>query len=78
MNQKQQIQTEENVEISNNSESEGNRPPTEPLPPNFKSTRQMLMNRNIVECRDQSTMRKDNYVYFVTTNGTPRDNGSKL
>ena len=22
-------------------------------------------------------MRKDNYVYFVTTNGTPRDNGSK-
>ena len=20
-------------------------------------------------------MRKDNYVYFVTTNGTPRDNG---
>ena len=22
-------------------------------------------------------MRKDNYAYFVTTNGTPRDNGSK-
>ena len=35
------------------------------------------MNKNIVECRDQLTMRKDNYVYFVTTNGNPRDNGSK-
>ena len=35
------------------------------------------MNKNIVECRDQLTMRKDNYVYFVTTNGIPRDNGSK-
>ena len=22
-------------------------------------------------------MRKENYAYFVTTNGTPRDNGSK-
>ena len=35
------------------------------------------MNKNIVECRDQLTMRKDNYAYFVTTNGTPRDNESK-
>ena len=35
------------------------------------------MNKNIVECRDQLTMRKNNYIYFVTTNGTPRDNGSK-
>ena len=35
------------------------------------------MNKNIVECRDQLTMRKDNYVYFVTTNGNPRDNGSR-
>ena len=31
----------------------------------------------MVECRDQLTMRKDNYAYFVTTNGTPRENGSK-
>ena len=35
------------------------------------------MNRNIVECRDQLTMRKDNYACFVTTNGIPLDNGSK-
>ena len=35
------------------------------------------MNKNIRECCDQLTMRKDNYVYFVTTNGTPRDNESK-
>ena len=35
------------------------------------------MNKNIVECRNQLTARKDNYVYFVTTNGTPRENGSK-
>ena len=35
------------------------------------------MNKSIVECRDQLTMRKDNYVYFVTINGIPRDNVSK-
>ena len=34
------------------------------------------MNKNIVECLDQLTMRKDNFVYFVTTNGITRDNGS--
>ena len=32
----------------------------------------------MVECRDQLTMRKDTYAYFVTTNGTPLDNGSKI
>ena len=35
------------------------------------------MNKNIVKCRDQLTMRKDNYVYYVTTDGTTRDNWSK-
>ena len=35
------------------------------------------MNKNIVEPRDQLTIRKNNYVYFVTTTGNPRDNGSK-
>ena len=34
------------------------------------------MNKNIIECRDQLTMRKDNHVYSVTTNGIPRDNRS--
>ena len=35
------------------------------------------MNKNIVEFCDQLTMWNDNYVYFVTTIGTARDNGSK-
>ena len=34
--------------------------------------------RNIIECRDQLTMRKDNYAYFVNSKGEPRDVGSKL
>ena len=78
INKKQQIETRENVDNYNNSEFEENRPPPEPLPPNSKFIRHILMNKNIVECRDQLTMRKDNYVYFVTTSGTPRNNGSKL
>ena len=73
-----QIKTRENLENDNNSEFEENRPPPEPPSTKSKSTRQMLMNKNIVECRDQLRMRKDNYVYFVTTNGIPRDNGSKV
>ena len=52
-----------------------NRPPPELPPPNSKSTRQILINKNKVECRDQLTTRKDNYAYFVTTNETPLDNG---
>ena len=76
INKKQQIKNRENVENYNNSEFEENRPSPEPPSPNYKSTRQILMNKNIVECRDQLTMRKDNYVYFVTTNGTSVDNGS--
>ena len=34
--------------------------------------------KNIIECRDQLTMRKDNYAYFVSNKGEPRDVGSKL
>ena len=55
-----------------------NRPPPEPPPLNSKSTKQILINKNIVECRDQLTMRKDNYAYFIATNRIPSDNGSKL
>ena len=76
INKKLQIKTRENVKNYNNSESEEIRPPPEPPSSNSKSTRKILMNKNIVECHDQLTMRKDNYVYFVTTNGTPRDNES--
>lgn len=38
---------------------------------------QTYTQQNVVECRDQLTMRKDNYAYFVTTDGSPRDNGSR-
>ena len=34
--------------------------------------------KNIIECRDLLTMRKDNYAYFVNSKGEPRDIGSKL
>ena len=77
INKKQQMKIRENVKNYNNSESEENRPPPEPPPPNSKLTRQILMYKNIVECRDQLTMQKDNYACFVTTNGTPLVNGSK-
>ncbi|XP_043475954.1 uncharacterized protein LOC122507359 [Leptopilina heterotoma] len=39
--------------------------------------KQSTSNKILIECRDQLTMRKDNYLYFVSTNGTPLDNGSK-
>ena len=75
ISKKPQMKTSENAENYNNSESEENRLPPEPPPPNSKSIRQILINKNIVECRDQLTMRNYNYVWFVTTNETPRDNG---
>ena len=62
ININRQIETRENLENDNTSEFEENRPPPEPPPLNSKSTRQILMNKNIVECRDQLTMRK--YLYI--------------
>ena len=61
------------------SEDLENRPPPEPPPaekdlPAIKLT----TNRNIIECRDQLTMRKDNYAYFISTKNEPRDNDSKI
>ena len=53
-----------------------NRPRPEP-PPINSQTEKIITRKNIVKYRDQLTMRKDNYAYLVTTNGTPRDNGSK-
>ena len=73
LNRRYQISSEKDDDDHN----DDNRPPPELPPPNSKSNRQILMNRNIVECRDQLTMRKDKYAYFVTTNETPRDNGSR-
>ena len=64
-------------ENDDNDHNDDSRPPPVPPPPNSKSNTQILMNKSIVECHDQLTMRKDNYAYFVTTNGTPCDDGSK-
>ena len=54
-----------NFEKDDNDHNDDNRPPPESPPPNSKSTRQII-NKNIVEFRDQLTIRKDNYAYFVT------------
>ena len=59
----------------NDNDHDYNRPP--PDPPINSQTEKIITRKNIVEYCDQLTMRKDNYAYFVTTNGTPRDNGSK-
>ena len=65
-----------NSGINNNVHDNYNRPPPEPTSINSQ-TEKLITRKNIVECRDQLTMRKDNYAYFVSTNGTPRDDGSK-
>ena len=72
LNRRSQINSGKN----NNDHDNYNRPPPEP-PPINSQTEKIITRKNLVECRDQLTLRKDNYAYFVTTNGTPRDNGSK-
>ena len=70
----------EKVESSENSDEYNfkERPPPEP-PPDLPSTSGLSKpQKNVIECRDQLTMRKDNYAYFITTNGEPRDIGAKL
>ena len=51
------------------------------LPPELRpdqlSTSGLPRTQNIIECRDQLTIWKDNYAYFVTNKGEPRDLGSK-
>ena len=34
--------------------------------------------KNVIECWDQLTMRKDNYAYSITKNGGLRDIGAEL
>ena len=72
LNRRSQINSGKN----DNDHDNCNRPPPEP-PPINSQTGKIITRKNVVECRDQLTMRKDNYAYFVTKNGTPRDNGSK-
>ena len=61
------------------SEDLENRPPTEP-PPTEKDLPavNLTTNRNIIECRDQHKMRKDNHAYFISTKNELRDNGSEI
>ena len=70
LNRRSQINSEKN----DNNHDDYNRPRPE-LPHINSQTENVVTRKNIVGCRDQLTMRKDNYTYFVTTNGTPRDNG---
>ena len=72
LNQRSQINSEKNY----NDHDDYNRPPPESPPINSR-TEKITTRKNIVECRDQLTMRKDNYAYFFTTNENPRDNGTK-
>ena len=54
------------------------RPPSEPLPDQPSTSGLPSTQKNIIECRDQLTMRKDNYAYFVCNKGELHDVGSKL
>ena len=72
LNRRSQI----NSEKIDNDHDNYNRPPSEPPPINSQREK-IITRKNLLQCRDQLTMQKDNYTYFVTTNGTPRDNGSK-
>ena len=57
--------------------TEERRPP-EPPPDQPSTSGLFKTQKNIIEYRDQLTMRKHNYVYFVTEKGKPRDVYSKL
>ena len=72
LNRRFQISSEKDDDNHN----DDNRPPPEP-PPINSQTEKIITRKNIVECHDPLTMRKDNYEYLLPRNGTPRDNGSK-
>ena len=71
------------LEIKNSENSEEydfreDRPPPEP-PPDLPSTSGLSNpQKNVIDCRDQLTIKKVNYAYFITTNGEPHDKGAKL
>ena len=69
------------IEDSKNSDEDDfteERPHPEPPSDQPSTSRFFKTQKNIIECRDQLTMRKDNYAYFVTNEGEPRDVGSKI
>ena len=76
--------TDDEIQISNHNQRPPQEPPFPILPKDSpqssmkeKVNENVNERRNVVECRNQLTMRRDNYVYFLSTDGTPRDNGSK-
>ena len=69
------------IENSKNSDEDDftrERPPPEPPADQPSTSGLPRTQKNIIECRDLLTMRKDNYAYFVSNKGEPRDVGSKL
>ena len=68
----------ENSKNSDEDDFTKERPPPEPPPDQPSTSGLFKTQKNIMECRDQLTMRKDNYAYFVSNKGEPRDVGSKL
>ncbi|XP_033222810.1 uncharacterized protein K02A2.6-like [Belonocnema kinseyi] len=75
---KQNKELQDDLEYLKAIDSVDNRPPPEPPPIEIPVFTTFISNKNIVECRDKMCMRKDNYVYFTTTEGEPRDFGSSI
>ena len=55
----------ENSENSDKFDSTEERPPPEPPSDQPSTSGLPRTQKDIIECRDQLTMRKDNYAYFV-------------
>ena len=67
-----------NSENSDDCDLKDERSPLEPPPDQPSTSGLPRTQKNIIECRDQLTIRKDNYAYFVSNKGECRDVGSKL
>ena len=67
-----------NSENSDDCDFTEERPPPEPPPDQPSTSGFPRTQKNIIECRDQLTMRKDNNAYFVSNKGEPRHIGSQL
>ena len=68
----------ENSKKSDEYDFTGERPPPEPPPDQPSTSGLPRTQKNIIECREQLTIRKDNYAYFVNNKGEPHGVGSKL
>ena len=63
----------ENSENSDECDYTEARPPPEPPPDQPSTSGLPKTQKNIIEWRDQLTIRKDNYAYFVNNKGEPHD-----